>query len=429
MKAQKETETNAPAGDQRRTQSRPLALRLLNGIGRGLRAARVPLVRLDEASLCARAMRDTGLQNFGDDRFREPLARLLGSFEREAALTLLGRIIARADVVRLLANRLRMVDAWARHPEIEAAPIRRPLFIVGLPRTGTSILHELMAQDPSNRVPMTWEVMHPWPPPERTTYDTDARIAQVEKHFAGIDRVMPGFKKMHPMGPRLPQECVALTAHDFATMIFSTTHRVPSYQAWLDRADLRWVYASHRRQLQYLQWHCPAERWVLKSPGHLWALDALLAVYPDADIVQTHRDPLTVIASLASLVAVLRGMASDVIDPVAIGAEWSARLADGLERAMAVRARLPDSIRVFDMHFAEFIRDEIGMVRRIYAHFGRTLDADAEACMRRFLAANPKDKYGAHRYKLAAAGLDPATERRRYAAYQERFGIPSERVG
>jgi hypothetical protein len=239
---------------------------------------------------------------------------------------------------------------------------------------------------------------------------------------------MPGFKRMHPMGARLPQECVALTAHDFASMIFSTTHRVPSYQAWLDAADLRWVYASHRRQLQYLQWRCPAERWVLKSPGHLWALDALLAVYPEADIVQTHRDPLTVIASLASLVTVLRGMASDAADPVAIGAEWSERLASGLEHSMAARARLPEDARVFDMHFADFIRDEIAMVRRIYEHFGRSLSPDAEARMRRFLAANPKDKHGAHRYTLAGAGLDAEAERRRYAGYQERFGIPSERV-
>lgn len=409
-------------------QRRPLGLRLLNGVGRGLRAAGLPVVRLDEASLCARAMRDTGLEDFGDARFREPLGRLLASLEDEAALTLLGRLIARTDAVRLLGNRLRMVDAWKRHPEIEAAPIRRPLFVVGLPRTGTSILHELLAQDPANRVPMTWEVMHPWPPPERATYETDERIARVEKHFGGVDRIMPGFKKMHPMGAQLPQECVALTAHDFASMVFSTTHRVPGYQAWLDGADLRWVYASHRRQLQYLQWRCPADHWVLKSPGHLWALDALLAVYPDAHIVQTHRDPLTVIASLASLVVVLRSMASDAIDKVAIGAEWTARLCDGLERAMAVRARMPDDGRVFDMHFAEFIRDEIGMVRRIYTHFGRTLTAEAEDRMRRFLAANPKDKHGAHRYTLADARLDPATERRRYAAYQERFGIPSERV-
>src|SRR5581483_11980310 len=353
---------------------------------------------------------------------------LAASFEDEAALTMLGRFIARGDLVRLLENRLRMTDVRKRHPAIAAEPIRSPLFIVGLPRTGTTILHELLAVDPANRVPMTWEVMHPWPPPERATYETDPRIAEVEKHFSGIDRLIPNFKAMHPMGARLPQECVALTAHDFATMIFHTTHRVPSYQAWLERADLRWVYASHRRQLQYLQWKFPAERWALKSPGHLWALDALLAVYPDARIVQTHRDPLRVISSLTSLITLLRSLASDRIDPDEIGADWTRRLAAGLEHAMAVRDRGVPADRVFDMHFAEFIRDEIGMVRRIYAHFGLGLSPQAETRMRDFLAANPKDKHGGHKYRLADAGLDAATERRRYAAYQERFEIALEAV-
>jgi len=406
---------------------RPLGLRVLDRAGAALRRAGVPLLDLDPERLQAAARRTTGLDDFGDPRFRDALGRLVDAFESEAALTTLGRLIARRDLVRLLENRLRIVAAHRRHPEIAAGAVRRPLFILGLPRTGTTILHELLAQDPANRVPMTWEVMHPWPPPERGTYETDPRIAAVERHFAGVDRLLPGFKAMHPMGATLPQECVALTAHDFASMIFSTTHRVPRYQAWLDSTDLRWVYASHRRQLQYLQWRCPGTRWVLKSPGHLWALDALLAEYPDALIVQTHRDPLRVVASLASLVATLRSLASDAIDPHAIGAEWTVLLAAGLARATAVRAAaLPDPARVVDVQFADFVRDEIGTVRRLYAHFGWPFTAEAEARMRRFLAANPKDKHGAHRYTLAAAGLDPATERRRYAAYQERFAVPSE---
>jgi Sulfotransferase family len=398
----------------------PLPIRALN-------ATRLRWPRLDEAALLARARRATGLDDFGDPWFRTPLRALLASLEGEAALTPFGRLIARADLVRLLGNRLRMTDVLARNPAITGAPVARPLFVVGLPRTGTSILHELLAQDPANRVPMSWEVMHPYPPPERATYTSDARIAAVEKHLAGVDRVLPGFKAMHPMGAELPQECVALTAHDFASMLFSTTHRVPTYQAWLDAADLRPVYASHRRQLQYLQWRCPAEHWVLKSPGHLWALDALLREYPDAQIVQTHRDPLKVVASLSSLVATLRGMASDAIDRAGIGAEWTVRLADGLARATAVRDRWPASAPApFDVQFAELLRDEIGMVRRIYAHVGRSLSAEAERRMRAFLAANPRDKHGAHRYTLADAGLDAAAERARYAAYQQRFAVPSE---
>jgi hypothetical protein len=407
--------------------AQPLGLRVFNRTGGALRRVGVPLVDLRPAALFDRARRLTGLSDFGDPFFREPMRVLLDAFETEAELTVLGRVIARTDMVRLLQNRLRLADVLNHHPEIADGEVRQPIFIVGMPRTGTTILHELMAQDPANRVPMTWEVMHPWPPPERDTYETDPRIRIVEKHFGGVDRLIPGFKSMHPMGAQLPQECVALTAHDFASMLFSTTHYVPSYQAWLDRADLRWVYAAHRRQLQYLQWRCPADRWVLKSPGHLWALDALLAIYPDARIVQTHRDPLKVIASVANLIALLRSMSSDHIDRAAIGAEWTARLADGMQRSMDVRDHLPvDAAPVFDMHFADFIRDEIGVVRRIYEHFGMELTLDAEQRMRRFLAHNPRDKHGAHRYVLEDAGLDAETERARYRVYQERFGIESE---
>jgi hypothetical protein len=407
----------------------PFALRALNAAGGSLRTLGLPLVRLDEPALLAEASRRTRLDDFGDAAFREPLRLLVQSLEREAALTLFGRILARREIVHVLENRLRMTAERRRHPEMDAGSVRAPLFIVGLPRTGTSILHELMAVDPANRVPMTWEVQQPWPPPERATYDDDPRIAAVERHFAGIDRVLPDFKRMHPMGARLPQECVALTAHDFASMMYSTSYRIPSYQAWLDGTDLRWVYAAHRRQLQYLQWRVPAERWVLKSPGHLWALDALAAVYPDARIVQTHRDPLKVVASLTSLVTVLRGLASDAIDPLEIAREWNALLARGLAQAMRVRAAgTLGSIRVLDIQFGEFMADPIGMMRRIYTHFGMSLSADAEARMQRFLAANPADKHGSHTYTLAATGLDLDVERQRYADYQARYGIASEAV-
>lgn len=400
-------------------------MRALNAAGGGLRRLGLPVLPLRAEALLERAARRSGSDDFGDPAFLEPLGVLAASLEREGALTTLGRITVRSDLLRLLENRLRMVDTCKRHPEILAGEVPAPLFVVGLPRTGTSILHELLAQDPANRTPMTWEVMHPWPPPERVSFETDPRIERVERHFTGIERLIPGFKRMHPMGARLPQECVALTAHDFASLIFASTHRLPAYTEWLDAADLGFVYASHRRQLQYLQWRCPAERWALKSPGHLWALDALLAVYPDARIVQTHRDPLRVVASLASLVNLLRRLASDDVDPHAVGREWTRRLADGLGRAMRVRDALPgaDADRFLDVHFDDFMADEIGTVRRIYAHCGWEFSAEAERRMRAFLAAHPRGEHGAHRYTLADAGLDPAAERRRYADYVERFGV------
>ena len=406
---------------------RPLALRAFDVVGRALRGAGLPFASLDEERLLARAMRRTGLRDFGAPSFREPLGRLLASLESEAGLTPFGRVLARRDLLRLLENRLRMHDTCMRHPEIGEAAIRQPVFVIGLPRTGTSILHELLAQDPANRVPMTWEVMHPWPPPERASFASDARIAQVEKHFSGIDRVLPGFQAMHPMGARLPQECVALTAHDFASLIFHTSYRVPSYQTWLDRADLHPVYASHRRWLQYLQWRCPAERWVLKSPGHLWALDALLAIYPDARIVQTHRDPLEVVASLVSLITKLRGLGSDAVDPVEIGADWAGRLAAGLRLASDARERAAGGpARFFDLRFGDLMGRELEQVRRIYEHFGMQLLPEAEARMRRFLAENPRDKHGTHRYSLDFAGLEAERLRPAFAEYQRRFDVASE---
>ena len=405
----------------------PWPLRALNLAGGAARAVGLPLLELDPEAALAAASGRSGLADFGDARFRAPLRLLFESYEQDARLTAFGRLVVRRDAQRLLENRLHLQDAWSRHPEILAGEIRAPIFVLGLPRTGTSILHELLAQDPANRTPMTWEVQRIWPPPERVSFESDPRIAEAERHYSGVDRVLPDFRRIHRMGARLPQECVALTCHDFASLVFHTSHRVTRYQAWLDGADLRFVYESHRRQLQYLQWRAPAERWVLKSPGHLWALGDLLAVYPDARIVQTHRDPLRVVASLAHLVTVLRGMASDDVDSREIGADWTRRLADGLGRTLTVRrsGALPPE-RVFDIHFGKLVGHEIATIRRLYAHFGLALSEEAEARMARYLAAHPKDGQGAHRYALAEAGLDAATERKRYAAYQEHFRVADE---
>jgi len=229
------------------------------------------------------------------------------------------------------------------------------------------------------------------------------------------------------MGARLPQECVGVMAYQFASILFTTTHRIPTYQKWVESLDQRPLYAQHKRWLQYLQWKAPADRWVLKSPAHLWMLDALLAVYPDARIVQTHRDPLRVVASLVSLSVVLRGMASDAIDPHEIALEWSPRLAEGLIASMRARdaAQLPPS-QIFDIQFRDFLGDEIGTVQRIYEHFGMDFSSEAETRMRRYIAANPKDKHGGHRYEFGTAGLDRVAERRRFAEYVERYAIPEE---
>jgi len=270
--------------------------------------------------------------------------------------------------------------------------------------------------------------MWPWPFPEAASYRSDPRIAKADRYLKATDQLIPGFKKMHRMDAELPQECCMLMNHDFMSMQFHTSYRIPGFQDWMDRQDMRPIYASHRRQLQHLQCRCPVKRgWVLKSPQHLWSLDALLAVYPDARIVQTHRDPVKVAASLASLVSLLRGMGSDQVDPGEVGSDWTGRLVEGLSRATAVRDRseLGES-RVFDVHFREFLADPLETVRRIYSNFGIQLGAEAERRMRRFLATHPQNEHGRHEYTLKGAGLDLETERDRFEAYQKRFDIPSE---
>lgn len=385
--------------------------------------------RFDVDELVGEARRRTGLQDLGDPPHAEALGVLLRSLDEQAALHPAGRALVREDLLRLLANRLQLTAVFAAHPEITARPIERPLFIVGLPRTGSSILHELLAQDPDNRAPMTWEVKLPCPPPEASSFECDPRIAVVHAELEQMDAAIPEFKKMHPQGARLPQECLNLTTHAFASIFWSVSHDVPAYQAWLDRLDQRPIYAFHHRMLRLLQWHCPPERWVLKSSSHLWSLDALLDEYPDACIVQTHRDPLKVLASFTSLVKTLRGLYSERIDPRRIGVAQAEFLAAGLDRAIAFRDRARiGPAQVIDLQFRDFIADPIGRIAELYRHFGRTLSPEAERRMRRFLAENPGDQYGPHRYRFADTGLDPDAERRRFARYQERFGIASESV-
>ena len=388
----------------------------------------IPQVSLEEASLLEEARRNTGLDDFGDSNFRDGMRRLLDSLEQEARLTAIGRLIAHGEVLRHLENRLRVAADWQRWPEMAEVKIEKPIFVVGLPRTGSTTLHDLLVQDPGNRVPLTWECHRPSPPPERASYDSDPRIAACQEHLdITSGALIPEFKAIHPMGALLAQECLMLQAFDFMSIIFTNQFHIPSYQRWVEEVDLRPCYATHRRQLQYMQWRCPGERWVLKSVGHLWGLEALFDLYPDARVVMTHRDPLKLIASHCSLVSMASSMGSDRVDDLEIGREWGQSWERAMRKGIAFRESgkaAPESF--FDMHFSEFIQDPVAMVRRIYQHFGLELSPAAEERMSGFLAENPPGKHGKHSYTLERFGLDPAAERERYRFYQEHYGVASD---
>jgi hypothetical protein len=401
-------------------------VRTLNVAGRTLARFGHQPVSLDERSVLDQARQRAGLDDFGGDEFREPLRRLLASYESEARLTLLGRIVARVDTVSLLANRLRLVSDRSRYAGIAEQVIRRPLVIVGLPRTGSTALHHLLAQDPGNRVAQAWEVMAPSPPPERARYETDPRIARARRELHWLDQLAPAFRAIHPLGARLPLECLAITSYAFLSQRFHTMYRVPSYQQWLLAGHhARPAYEMHRRVLQHLQWRAPAERWVLKAPSHVFGFADLLRVYPDALIVQTHRDPLTVLASVASLTAVLRGAFSDQVDLAEIGREVTRHWADGLARVVqASRDGTVPPDRCFDLPYQELVADPLGAVRRIYEHFRLPLTTEATVRMRRYLGRNPKDKHGPHHYSLEMFGLDRDDLAARFRAYREDFELP-----
>ena len=395
---------------------------LFNTAGAALRRAGLPLVHLDQQELLDTACQETGLRDFGDGSFHEPLRVLLKAYETEAKLTLVGRLAARRHTLQLLTNRLRLVEDRKRYPAIAQQDIRQPLFIVGLPRTGSTLLHNLLAQDPGNRVPLCWEVMFPSPPPVRASLADDPRIGATQKLLNRFDRLAPHFKIIHPMSACSPMECMAIMSHTFASPQFESMYSVPSYQRWLTEQDWRPVYEFHRQFLQHLQWRCPAERWALKAPSHLFALEALLAMYPDARIIQTHRHPLRVVASVASMDAMLRRAFSHRVDLHEIGTEALQQWACGVESATKVRHRdhaAPG--RFFDVYYTDLVREPIATVRHIYAYFGLRFTDGVETRMRRYLAEHPKDQYGVHRYSLAQFGLSPEVVATAFRAYIARF--------
>jgi len=403
------------------------AIRAANTTGRGLRRLGIEAVSLDERSLLAAARRETGLEDFGGDEFHEPLKLVLEGLETEARLTLLGRLVARRDLLGLLTNRLRLAEDRKRHPGIAEQRIARPFVIIGLPRTGSTLLHHLISQDPASRAPLAWEVMTPSPPPEAALYDTDPRIAEAERKLRWLDWLAPDFKAIHPLGARLAIECIAILSHTFLASRFHTTYRTPSYQAWLKKQDVRSAYAYHRQFLQHLQWRTPADRWVLKAPAHLYALDALLAIYPDALIVQTHRDPRVVLGSVASLTLSLQSAFAGPLDLEEIGREVVQSWSEALERGMHVRHSDPAGARRFvDVRYQQLLADPIGTVRRIYTHFDLPLSAEAEHRMRSHLGDNPQHKHGRHAYDLKAFGLDGPSLDRQFRSYREFFAVEPE---
>ncbi len=405
-------------------QTRPiLPVRLLNGCGTLLDKSRIPRTPIRAVDLIKTAERRCGLDDFGGGDFFEGLSRLIDSCQRESQLNLIGRIVLRADLIRTLCSRLFMQRDREVYPSIVRQEIHEPLFIVGLPRSGTTLLHTLLAMDPDHRVPLTWEVMSPSPP---TGDNEKRRIQRAISSCNCFNWLAPTFRQVHPVGAELPQECVSLMTPTFMSDQFDAMYYVPSYRAWFFRQDLRPAYEYHRRFLQHLQVRRNAPRWVLKAPTHMFALPALLSVYPDAIFVQTHRAPLDAMASVSSLMTILRRVFSDAVDPQTVCREAIDYWSKTLDRFLKERSRLAER-RICDVNYVEICRDPLVAVRRIYAHFGWSLSQKVEQRMRRALASQPEERYKFHRYDLAQFEVPEAESAGRFAAYCDRFGLAVSR--
>jgi len=400
-------------------------IRALNAIGRALDKLGYQPFPLHEESLLATARKRSGLGDFEDQSFREPLRLLLGDLDREGALHTFGRFYVRAFFAGLLRNRLQLEDWWRRHPEILEGEIRAPLFILGLPRTGTTLMQNLLSADPRARFLRFWEAAEPCPPPSRDTFASDPRRAFYAQWLRRLDYLSPHLRAMHEFELEGPEECYALLSNTMVGVHFHWIYDAPSYQPWLARQDLRPSYEFFRRALLLLQWKWPGRHWVLKSPVHLQAVGALLAVFPDARIVQMHRDPTKVAASICSLAATLRGLGNDRLDPLAFGDLMMTSLGEGIDRCMEVRTAT-GSRAFHDVHYDDLLRDPLAAVRGIWERFDIEPDAEAEANMRRLLAERPQHKHGVHRYSLEQWGLDAERVRRRFAHYTETFAVRPE---
>jgi hypothetical protein len=379
----------------------------------------------DESALLAEARASSGLRDFGDEGFRVPLRALLGSLREEAPLNALGIALLRARILDSLITRLRTEDWIRRHPEIEREPIAAPIVVVGQTRTGTTMLQRLLASDPRHHGPLWWEVRFPAPLPGTRFDEPDPRVAIAEAEVAGILAADPEQAAIHPWDAQAPDEEIMLLEHSFFSHVPEAFTNVPSYRAFIDAQDWTPAYATLRRFLQFLQWQkrqrgALRDRWVLKTPGHLGYLDTLLATFPGALIVQTHRDPVQTIPSAASLNRSLWRMSSDDFDDREVARQWQQRMAWAVRRSLAARERIPER-QIADVWFLDALAKPMEVIAQIYARFGISLTSEARAALEAWLATNRREKRPPHDYTLAEFGLSEDAIRADFAEYRERF--------
>jgi hypothetical protein len=354
-------------------------------------------------ALMSNACRTTGLFDYGPDDPHKSLAILLEALHNEGKMHPLGWLGLRNKLQQDLVCRLKIQRELQQYPLILDESVKAPLFIISLPRTGTTLLHKLLACDPNSRAPMYWETVAPVPHPRPERQGTDPPVANAAKELQILWSLAPILPTLHPMAADEADECNPMLGRTFQSYMYTFYCGLPNYTQWLGKRELTSAYEYHRLQLQILQFRCRTPRWVLKTPLHMPTIDSLLKVYPDATIVQTHRDPLKVISSTCSLVTNVRGLLSDAFPPERIGPEVVSIIHDWQQRSAAVRAAEPS--RFFDVEFRDLVRNPIATIRELYHRLNLDYSDAFEANMVRWQKENPRHKHGVHHHSLEQFGL------------------------
>ena len=365
----------------------------------------------------------TGLDDFGEPSFRDGLEVLVDALNNEAQLNAIGGPAAEALITDSLINRLKVTDYWNQHPELAGQVVEAPLFIVGVSRSGTTALSQLLSVDPANRSLLSWEASDPVPPPHAASYHNDPRLlAAIEAESENMLHLLnPDFKAMHYDPPNQPIECVTLMAHDFVSLQYNAMFNIESYAEWILERDHTATYRYHQRVLQLLQSGVPG-RWQLKTPHHALAVPTIAEVYPDTRFIWTHRDPATCIASTASITASLSGTFSDSDWSAFEGRLWTRLLTEMIERTSAARAALGDD-RFIDVDYRELVSDPVGAVRGIYRDLGEPMDRAFEASLAAHAAEHRQHKYGRHSYTFEDFGLNRDALNEQFTDYRDTYDL------
>jgi len=406
----------------------PLPIRLFNALRPVLEPIGA-LPRLDMETLIRAARKKTGFSDFGDEWFREPLGILIKSINEEANLSSLGRTIVHKRLLDALMIRLRAEQLFKSHPEILDIDLGQTIVIAGLQRTGTTLLHRLLASDPRMRAPLSWEALNPVPLVDEWNGDhlgqPKARISQAKMAQKGLKYIAPTFFAIHPIEYDMPEEDILLLDLSFMSQTNEATMHVPTYARWLETQDCLEAYRYLKRLMQLLMWQRSAQNTVLKSPHHMEYLDTVKKVFPDATIVQTHRDPQKTMASFISMVCHGAGVFSDHVDPDVFSQHWQRKVRRMIDRT--IDARTPETeARFVDVSYYDLVDDPMAQMRRIYDRAGLVLDEDAERYAHDLLTRQTKNKYGRHIYSMDDFGLTEDQIERDFGVYRKRYGIPFE---